>query len=383
MLLRTLVRDMQYGASLVVAVAVRGLCGLWRSLSWFPSRSIFGWGRCGAATSSETSAAHPSVADDGYGIERWDQEFYRDPLDLPQVRLVQLGVASQESRHSTQVLFRNGVVDPPERCRLFWVDYAGKIVRYKTLYPGETHRQQTFESHPWTFATVPERGSHEPKQRLVVNGAPLYFPRRGPAVDPNEPTVVQEEQSRNGTVLAVVERPNMRQWTHDTNKHYPAWFKTIGKAFITTHAALRLGERVTELVENQNEQDIEPSSPRRSRRIQEIEKSRNSTDGAPSDVGPASAEDDLGGFELENEGRCSIDPSQRPDEGERFSGERFYSRTSLGNLPPELAARILELAAPKCPLYRTVEDVVQDAIRIAGDSSGTENEDVGEGEGLV
>jgi len=27
--------------------------------------------------------------------------------------------------------------------------------------------------------------------------------------------------------------------------------------------------------------------------------------------------------------------------------------------------------------------VVQDAIRSAGDSSGTENEDVGEGEGLV
>ena len=35
--------------------------------------------------------------------------------------------------------------------------------------------------------------------------------------------------------------------------------------------------------------------------------------------------------------------------------------TTLGDLPPELAAHILSLAAPRCPLYRAVEDAVLEA----------------------
>ena len=36
----------------------------------------------------------------------------------------------------------------------------------RTLSPGETHRQQTFETHPWTFATVPERRRRRERRRL-------------------------------------------------------------------------------------------------------------------------------------------------------------------------------------------------------------------------
>ena len=35
--------------------------------------------------------------------------------------------------------------------------------------------------------------------------------------------------------------------------------------------------------------------------------------------------------------------------------------TTLGDLPPELAAHVLSLAAPRCPLYRAVEDAVAEA----------------------
>ena len=158
---------MLHRASLVVAAAVTRLRRLLSSaLSWSPR--LLGFGRRAVGGAAESTAgphgAGASDADEGCGLERWEAEFYRDPLDVPQARLVALGAASHESRVSTQVVFRNGVTDPPARCRLFWLDYQGKLVRYKTLDPGEMHRQQTFETHPWTFTTVPARGSPEPRQ---------------------------------------------------------------------------------------------------------------------------------------------------------------------------------------------------------------------------
>lgn len=375
MRLGTLLRAMLYRASLVVAVAVRGLRGLWRTaLSWSPQNTQW-WGRREGAAGFESSVSDQSSADGGFGAERWEEEFFKDPLDLPQARLQQLGVCSQESRHSTQVLFRNGVRDPPQRCRLFWLDYAGKIVRYKTLDPGETHRQQTFESHPWTFATVPDRGTETPKQRLVVNGAPVFFPRRFSASED------ARDDQHDGAVLAVVERPLTRNWTHETHKHYPGFFKTIAKAFLVTHAVLRL------------DPEREDTNPRRSPRL--LEKQRrsgtsgidglykpshpNASDSAPNDIGPASAEDgEHGDCELEQPGRSSMDSvelcvaTDAEDGSLRATAEEEDSfdkkeKTTLGDLPPELAARIIALAAPRCPLYRPITEVVQDMIRSRGD----------------
>ena len=103
--------------------------------------------------------ADAGVAD--YGVERYDDPERHDPL---RDRLLPaLGLASRESRHSVIVTFLNAC---GERCRLYWIDYAGKVVRYKTLSPGETHRQQTFETHPWTFATVPDDDAVASGRRL-------------------------------------------------------------------------------------------------------------------------------------------------------------------------------------------------------------------------
>lgn len=323
---------MLHRASLIVVAAVTRLRRLLSSaLSWSPRR-VLRFGRRaggGGAESSEPHGAGASDADEGYGLERWDAEFYRDPLDAPQARLVALGACSQESRHSTQVVFRNGVTDPPARCRIFWLDYQGKLVRYKTLDPGETHRQQTFETHPWTFTTVPTRGSLEPKQRLVVDGSPVFFPRR--------------PRGGDAEAVAEVRRPRLRRWTHDGHRHYPAFFKRVSRAFLLTHARIR------------REPPAAPPAPRRSRRLLEKRLARAEAS-VSGDVGPASAEDDANAM-FERDDRSSLDSvglvSEEP--------EPAPPPTTLGDLPPELAAYILSLAAPRCPLYRAVEDAVLEA----------------------
>ena len=332
-------------ASLVVVAAVTRLRWLLSSaLSW-STRRVLGFGRRaggGAAEStSERQGAGASDADGGHDLERWDAEFFRDPLDAPQARLVALGACSQESRQSTQVVFRNGVTNPPARCRLFWLDYQGKLVRYKTLNPGETHRQQTFETHPWTFTTVPARGSTEPRQRLVVDGSPVFFPRRPRGAD--------------AEAVAEVRRPRLRRWTHDTHVHYPEFFKCVSRTFLLTHARIR------------REPPAAPPPPRRSRRLLEKRLARPpEATSVPGDVGPASAEDDANAMFESSLDRSSLDSERSVAE----DAEPAPPPTTLGDLPPELAARVLSLAAPRCPLYRAVEDAVAEAnARGAADSA--------------
>ncbi len=324
---------MLHRASLIVVAAVTRLRRLLSSaLSWSPRR-LLSFGRRaggGGAESDEPHGAGASDADEGYSLERWDKEFYRDPLDAPQARLVALGACSQESRHSTSVVFRNAVADPPARCRVFWLDYQGKLLRYKTLDPGETHRQQTFETHPWTFTTVPTRGSlGEPKQRLVVDGSPVFFPRR-------------PISGGDASAVAEVRRPSLRRWTHDGHILYPAFFKRVAQTFLLTHARIR------------REPPSSPPAPRRSRRL--LEK-RLLEASVSNDVGPASAEDDANAM-IERDDRSSCDSV-----GEMFPEEPEPAppTTTLGDLPPELAAYIVSLAAPRCPLYRAVEDAVLEA----------------------
>ena len=324
---------MLHRASLIVVAAVTSLRRLLSSaLSWSPRR-LLSFGRLaggGGAESDEPHGAGASDADEGYSLERWDKEFYRDPLDAPQARLVALGACSQESRQSTSVVFRNAVADPPARCRVFWLDYQGKLVRYKTLDPGETHRQQTFETHPWTFTTVPTRGSlGEPKQRLVVDGSPVFFPRR-------------PISGGDASAVAEVRRPSLRRWTHDGHILYPAFFKRVAQTFLLTHARIR------------REPPSSPPAPRRSRRL--LEK-RLLEASVSNDVGPASAEDDANAM-IERDDRSSCDSV-----GEMFPEEPEPAppTTTLGDLPPELAAYIVSLAAPRCPLYSAVEDAVLEA----------------------
>jgi hypothetical protein len=39
-----------------------------------------------------------------------------------------------ESRHSTNIIFKNALT---EKARIYWVNYQGEPVRYKTLEPGQ------------------------------------------------------------------------------------------------------------------------------------------------------------------------------------------------------------------------------------------------------
>lgn len=44
-----------------------------------------------------------------------------------------------------------------EEVDVYWLDYEGTPVQYRTLEPGESARQETFASHPWEL--ISERGA--------------------------------------------------------------------------------------------------------------------------------------------------------------------------------------------------------------------------------
>ena len=234
-------------------------------------------GRSGSRRGRTWRGVEARDAMEGFGIERWDDEYRYDPLE--ESKLASRGLASRESRRSTNVTFKNGL--PDCRARLFWCDYQGKLVRYKTLAPGETHRQQTFETHPWTFTTVPDAGSDEPRRRLVVDGAPVYFPRAS----------ADESEEEEGRAVAVIERPPFRTWTRDTHRHFPAFYREVTRAFLLSHARLRRDAAPraafveTEATVNP---EAEPERVRRSRRLRE-KRARIHPSG---DMGPAAHEDE-------------------------------------------------------------------------------------------
>jgi hypothetical protein len=52
-------------------------------------------------------------------------------------------LASEESLH---IVFHNMTQTP---LTLTWLDFNGRRVSYATLEPGQSHRQQTYVTHPW------------------------------------------------------------------------------------------------------------------------------------------------------------------------------------------------------------------------------------------
>jgi hypothetical protein len=55
-------------------------------------------------------------------------------------------VKSEQGNQPVKVGFKN---ETASRLDLAWVNYEGKLVYYKTLQPGESFQQKTFETHPW------------------------------------------------------------------------------------------------------------------------------------------------------------------------------------------------------------------------------------------
>jgi len=261
-----LARAAATAARAVPARAARLARAFWSGLSRALScaRRLLHVGRRAGAGSARGGPARASsgalgadAAEDtalGYGLARWERERRRDPMS--DARLRELGLCSRESRHSTEVVFVNGLRD--ERARIYWVDYRGKPTRYKTLAPGERHRQQTFVTHPWTFTTVPDDDASDPERaaagprRLVVQGSPVYFPPPPPAAASQSRTTSNatgprgvdgdEEDPSESVAVAVVERPAERAWSHESHARFPAFFKDVARAFVLSHARLRRGD---------------------------------------------------------------------------------------------------------------------------------------------
>jgi hypothetical protein len=175
----------------------------------------------------------------GFGLARWEAAEMHDPLNAR--LLPSLELASRESRHSTNVVFKNKL---DEKARIYWVNYQGELVRYKTLEPGQAHRQQTFETHPWTFTTVPADDA-APRRRLVVNGKPVFFAATSEGEGEGEGEGERGEQGAgaggdDGDVRVFhIENPPVRRWTHRTHKDFPGFFKEVSRAFLLSHLRLR------------------------------------------------------------------------------------------------------------------------------------------------
>ena len=74
---------------------------------------------------------------------------------------------SIDSLVSTHIQFKNRSSVP---VKLFWINYDGEEVPYRTLQLGQSCRQQTFVTHPWTFRSASQ--AQKPvacKKRTVRN----------------------------------------------------------------------------------------------------------------------------------------------------------------------------------------------------------------------
>ena len=56
------------------------------------------------------------------------------------------GMKSENAEKPVKLGFKN---DSSTRLDLAWVNYDGKLSFYKTLQPGQSYEQNTFETHPW------------------------------------------------------------------------------------------------------------------------------------------------------------------------------------------------------------------------------------------
>ena len=68
---------------------------------------------------------------------------------------------SRDSAVSTHMRFENRT---GEYVRIFWWNYEGQKVAYRTLPPNTAYRQQSFVSHPWTYKCIPFAPSGRPRR---------------------------------------------------------------------------------------------------------------------------------------------------------------------------------------------------------------------------
>lgn len=87
-------------------------------------------------------------------------------LNVPTEQLPEL--CSKSTQFPSFISFRNNterVVD------IYWVDYKGHCVHYKSLEPNNRISVNTYETHPWVFRDQTSRA------KLVVNNNQVFMPR--------------------------------------------------------------------------------------------------------------------------------------------------------------------------------------------------------------
>ena len=73
---------------------------------------------------------------------------------------VERTLKSRNSDHSTLIVFRNTAESEEDSFKIYWLDGQGRRKLYATVFKGQTHRQQTFMTHPWVI-TSPQPGGGE------------------------------------------------------------------------------------------------------------------------------------------------------------------------------------------------------------------------------
>lgn len=116
---------------------------------------------------------------------------------------------SIDSLVSTHICFKNRSTVP---VRLYWVNYDGEEVPYRTLQLGQSCRQQTFVTHPWTFRSA------------LHSGRPVSCRKR---------TVVFPA-SDEATVY--ITHPTALKWTKDNHmKRFPKMYKDVVTTVLKCH----------------------------------------------------------------------------------------------------------------------------------------------------
>ena len=193
---------------LVVAAAVtrlRGLCP--RRCRGRPSSFGFRKTRSGARRIRRPAAhgAGASDADEGCGLERWEAEFYCDPLDVPQARLVALGQRVMSLGSARRPFFATGSRNRPRGAGC-----SGSTTRASSCGTRRSTRERDAPPADVRDAPVdvhhrPRAGKHRAEAKTRVDGSPVFFPRRPRGAD---------AASRRGGAAS-----SLRRWTHDTHVH--------------------------------------------------------------------------------------------------------------------------------------------------------------------
>lgn len=130
-------------------------------------------------------------------------------------------IRSMSSDESTHILFEN---QTDTSIKLFWINYDGNEVPYRSIQPGKSHRQQTFLTHPWTFKAVDSK-PNLPMDFVVVNDSRVVFP----------------DENRNAPESKkVLQRPDGWDWDMDSHaKRFPTEFIDATQTFLLCYDRMR------------------------------------------------------------------------------------------------------------------------------------------------